>query len=419
MNSTTQLEFHPDAENLNAFAEKALPERERGQILAHLAVCSRCRQVIFLAQEAATKGAAAEVRSGHSEKRIGSWFSGWRLALIPAAALATVVALAILVHVRHEETGTELARVATPVVPQNEGSVTKPSSKEQVNAGKAHAPVSPVAAKNSESDRSVHLADLIDRNARLTHAEANGKVQSATVATASQPILEEAVPSPAPPAGAGAIAPPSAERVVTMTSAASAGQVIDMDQLKPEPVATARLPQRVAGSYSSNATAAYAPRAKTDEMEEREKASRKAEARFDGAGGASTSRLKKNVSPHSSYDASAPLSVVQFETGSETKPSPLPSGLAAVSTVTEQNRTLALDQAGTLFLSEDSGSNWESVARQWAGRAVEVRLQRPGTGSTAVAGVPLAPAPPVAVFEIVNDQNLIWVSMDGRTWKAQ
>jgi hypothetical protein len=396
MNSTTQLEFHPDAENLNAFAEKALPERERGQILAHLAVCSRCRQVIFLAQEAATKGAAAEVRSGHSEKRIGSWFSGWRLALIPAAALATVVALAYMVHVRHVEPGTEMAKVTIPVAPQNEASNVNTPSNNRVSTGKLQTPVSPVPVQRSESIG-----------------------QSKTIVAASQPNLEEAVPSPAPPAGAGAIAPPSAERVVTMTSAASAGQVIDMDQLKPEPAAAARLPQRVAGSYSSNATAAYAPRAKTDEMEEREKASRKAEARFDGAGGASTSRLKKNVSPHSSYDASAPLSVVQFETGSETKPSPLPSGLAAVSTVTEQNRTLALDQAGTLFLSEDSGSNWESVARQWAGRAVEVRLQRPGTGSTAVAGVPLAPAPPVAVFEIVNDQNLIWVSMDGRTWKAQ
>ena len=35
------------------------------------------------------------------------------------------------------------------------------------------------------------------------------------------------------------------------------------------------------------------------------------------------------------------------------------------------------------------------------------------------AGVPVAPPLTAAVFEIVNDKNLIWVSMDGKTWKAQ
>jgi hypothetical protein len=53
MNVKSQLDLHPDAESLNAFAEQALGERERGEILAHLAGCGRCRQVVFLAQEAA------------------------------------------------------------------------------------------------------------------------------------------------------------------------------------------------------------------------------------------------------------------------------------------------------------------------------------------------------------------------------
>ena len=78
MNSNSQLEFHPDAESLNAFAEKALPERERGQIVAHLAGCSRCRQVIFLAQQADPEMEAA-VPVAHSTGRSGSWLSGTRL----------------------------------------------------------------------------------------------------------------------------------------------------------------------------------------------------------------------------------------------------------------------------------------------------------------------------------------------------
>jgi hypothetical protein len=40
---------HPDPDLLSAFAEKALPERERGQILAHLGECVDCRQIVFFA----------------------------------------------------------------------------------------------------------------------------------------------------------------------------------------------------------------------------------------------------------------------------------------------------------------------------------------------------------------------------------
>jgi hypothetical protein len=40
---------HPDADLLSAFAEKVLPERDRVQVLAHLAECGDCRQIVFFA----------------------------------------------------------------------------------------------------------------------------------------------------------------------------------------------------------------------------------------------------------------------------------------------------------------------------------------------------------------------------------
>src|SRR5260370_26381316 len=43
--------FHLDADTLSAFIEGMLPEHERAQCLAHLAECSRCREVVFLAQD--------------------------------------------------------------------------------------------------------------------------------------------------------------------------------------------------------------------------------------------------------------------------------------------------------------------------------------------------------------------------------
>jgi hypothetical protein len=174
--------------------------------------------------------------------------------------------------------------------------------------------------------------------------------------------------------------------------------------------------------YSSNATAAYAPKAKMGEMAEGDQASRKAGARYAGSGGASTSHVKKNAMPYSNFDAGAQMSVTQVEAAPEVKPAALPSGLTAVSTATSENRTLAIDQTGAVFLSRDSGNHWESVAQQWTGRAVDVVSLQFLKGNTAAAassgGAAAAPAA-AEVFELRNDKNLTWVSVDGKTWSAQ
>jgi hypothetical protein len=395
MNSTSQLDFHPDAESLNAYAEQALPERERGQIVAHLAVCGRCRQVIFLAQEAASgleTGASAAVPTAHSAARTGSWLSGWRLAWIPAAALAAVVGLAVVVHFRQPQPGTEMARIAPESAPLDEGNIARPSANEGTLVQKVQTPASPAAAKLSE------------RKAQPAPALA---------------ISEATAPSAAPATETVTIAQSSGDRSATVLAPGAQGQGMTSAQYMPEPAAAARQPQHVAGVYSSNATAVRAPRTTMDDLAERAQASRKAEAQFDGAGGASASRLQMKSAPHSSYDVKVQIPVIQFEAAREEKTAPLPSGLAVVSTVTAQTRTLAIDQAGTLFLSEDSRSHWEQVARQWAGRATEVRLQQTGTGSTAATAGHVAPPLPAAIFEIVNDKNLIWASVDGKIWKAQ
>ena len=44
---------HPDADMLAAFAEGSLLERERNEVLAHLAICMECREVLSLAGDAA------------------------------------------------------------------------------------------------------------------------------------------------------------------------------------------------------------------------------------------------------------------------------------------------------------------------------------------------------------------------------
>jgi hypothetical protein len=108
----------------------------------------------------------------------------------------------------------------------------------------------------------------------------------------------------------------------------------------------------------------------------------------------------------------------------------LPSGLPAVSEASAGHLMLAIDQAGALFLSDDSGSTWEPVTQQWTGRAVAVRRQATGGGNPATApaaeaqtagntaGTGTAPGP-AAIFEILNDQSQVWASADGKVWTAK
>ena len=49
LRSATAAVNHPDADLLTAFAERSLPERDRGIVLEHLARCADCRDIVALA----------------------------------------------------------------------------------------------------------------------------------------------------------------------------------------------------------------------------------------------------------------------------------------------------------------------------------------------------------------------------------
>jgi hypothetical protein len=102
----------------------------------------------------------------------------------------------------------------------------------------------------------------------------------------------------------------------------------------------------------------------------------------------------------------------------------LPSGRPAVSIASADHRTLAIDNAGTLFVREDSEGTWHKVNRQWTGRAIALRRQAPQNGAASASPAPAVPnsgslSQPETVFALVNDQSHVWVSVDGKIWTAQ
>src|SRR4051812_12690647 len=115
---------HPEAEQLNACAENALAAAERATVLAHLATCVDCRDVVAVSV-AARPADAALVKPARA---------GFRWATFQWAAVAASVAIVtVAVLVVGPRQGQREAHLATSV------------------AGPRSAPVAPSGATSSEA----------------------------------------------------------------------------------------------------------------------------------------------------------------------------------------------------------------------------------------------------------------------------
>jgi hypothetical protein len=102
MSELFQAGQHPDADQLNAFIERALPAHEQQQTLAHLALCPHCRQIVALSLPPADESPILP-----PEPVRHRW---WAWAGIPALAAIVLV----IVFVRHEQRNVRY----TPVLSQ-------------------------------------------------------------------------------------------------------------------------------------------------------------------------------------------------------------------------------------------------------------------------------------------------------------
>jgi len=125
---------HPDADVLTAFSERALPETERTQVLAHLAQCAECREVVMLAVPPAQARPTVPV----------PFQTRWRWPALRWAALTAclvVVGAAVL-----------LREKAPPLALHSEGDVILPETQKPVAAS------APKAA--SEQNESLQITEL-------------------------------------------------------------------------------------------------------------------------------------------------------------------------------------------------------------------------------------------------------------------
>ena len=309
MNQKTQSSAHPDAEILNGFAEQALGASERDEVLGHLAICARCREILALA------GAAVEAERVAALPRRKPWFASWRLTLAPALALAGVAAVAVFVYVRHKDQAAEMARVEAPVPPAAEAGTGVPSM-------------------NGPDERLKGARQVVNKTsappASASYGSAGLMAQGSFAAQAPPPVkMAEAEDKAAAP-------PPVAEAVAT--DRAPVASIASKDRNEAEHAIATQKTLAMASAVQAQPAAGNAAPAP-----------------------ASTYRAM-TLAPSAEQRLHVPMR----------KAAALPGGLGMVSSAVIGQWTVAIDTAGNVFLSRDAGQRWVEVARQWTGRAVRV-----------------------------------------------
>jgi hypothetical protein len=391
MKPTIQLGAHPDAERLTAFAEQLLSGAEREQILAHMATCNRCREVVFLTQRMMEPEKLASATEPQESVRPTPrcWFGGWRWAWVPTAALAGFIGFAVLQHQRR-------AAVSQPEMAQNVSPAeTTPSVQQQAPRREE---TKGMSAARRRADRDAEVSSgALDRKDKATQKKDElAKGSDLLSAVAPDVSGESAHRKLSARAKSSTIGGPMTQNQAQQQNNAPpqqqdyanevrpTGTLFDSaDKPVPAPVPPGGASESVTvqaeqGPILASATPATAPEIAT-------------------APKATQSVVLSNMKTARLIEGR----------------SALPSELGILSEAKAAKTRIAIDTAGALFLSEDGGKHWQPVKAQWTGRAVLLKV-RPTTG---VSGGMLRQSTPQ--FRLTTDKLETWISEDGKTWTLE
>jgi hypothetical protein len=420
MSTLFQPGQHPDADQLNAFVEHALPLHEQQATLAHLAACADCRAIVYFAQPAFL-GAPAQPQPVAAPR---PWFSGWMLAFPAAAALACLIFLTV--HLRNAANAkNQIAAVnraqveQTPPLPSPapppEPAVSSKPAPAQVRTPHAMAAPSPHASGTAKEPELATAANTPSEKKSF-----HGTMPGASFASASPTPLPAAAP-----AGTVTTAAPPQSAVIAGNAPRrelrSAASQYDLPRAQAQQAPPLPPPLPPASSNSG----IYGGTGQTNLNENY----------IAGVPVSNAAATTVSAAPASTETAADATAVDQLSASSDapalrqakSRPT-LPSKLAALSVATSAHRHLAIDTAGTLFRSEDAGSSWQPVPVQWTGRAIKValvpspnaRLLAKSVGSLsappAEAKRSAAPSAQPPTFELTTDDGDLWISTDGQIW---
>lgn len=435
---------HPDANLLAAFVEKALTERERTQVLNHLAQCAECREVaaLTLPGEAEVVGAADRwVPVPHRTWRISIPWTALRWGAM--AAVLGAVTIVVVLHPNMWKGRPEVSQATRPPVPVGstsapEGVSPAPSAPSSSEAAKAKAPIetpasSPeMAAVGSASGSHRELS----RNDQAAHAQAQQQValmassrppatfrtESVPAANIEQKKIEKGhefaaasapVPPPSSGLGGGTINAPEETAKANAASPAGGATVRATTQsvavtAKAEPLgATNEKVLVVGGNAGTSSTEAAAAKA-TPRASAQATVQVTAEApmlQTEAFGKKSRNRAARaaalwNVSSDGKVQRST-------DRGRSYEPVQVAQGIKFRAIAALGNEVWAGGEGGALFHSADGGATWTPVAISSGAYAV----------TETIAAIQLHDPQHLTIIMASDSQ---WVSEDaGQHWQKQ
>jgi hypothetical protein len=413
--------YHPDADQLSAFAEHALPEHERLFTLAHLADCSDCRQIVFLAQQAMQD----EHPAPHATPSRTPWFKRWNLLSPAAAALTCGLLIMAFLHGRQPANPLQESALASKPpapVPPPQTPLPQPAVVARVPSPK---PL-PTKALPSASLKPAPPPATIG-----TVSSVKGELLPSAPALRNLPLQGHNTFTLAQPP-TGAIRAGSASAHEAIGGAASQGYPAPLQQASSQtgsPV-TAR-PTQPATLPSQNqmpSQKAAAPPLPAVSQSNQSFIPQSTNQTVEVTNASPAIQTESAILTAGALDSAAASAQVIAS------PS-LPSKRLAASRISNGFQTLAVDSAGDLFLSKDSGVHWQHIAQQWTGRAIKVTLTSPtaakqldtskaapgGAASSATnfGSVSAASSARKAGFELTTDTGTTWFSPDGLIWERK
>jgi hypothetical protein len=460
MSELLQSGQHPDADQLSAFIEHALPAHEQEQTLAHLAICSHCRGVVALSLPP-----VEELPEPHLKPFRRPWLSGWNLVWPAAAALAALVLAGIYIksgivtpsHAPPTQTAQSLPPPHLDQPPQPTLKLESPRASARGPARPSAAPGREIAPESQAADRLMPIPrgrgeNELHFNQNRVPSSGASTAPGGTAATQSTVITgsaaNQAIQTESPAVG-GSVAVfqsqavpgrhglPSGLRV--LSTVANARQVVAID------THNTLFYSNDAGAHWNVITPPWQGRAITVELVP---TSNSARVRTDAAaaapagivGGIGTNSavegakasLKGEVTdltgasiPNASVVVTNSLTQVARQTKTD------PGGRYNVDRLDPGNYTLDVEApgftpqriSGVALTPAQQGQKDLTLAVGSLSQTVEVQGQaQPALAAPKVnekIAAARAAVPPPSLFEITTDAGEHWTSTDGRSWTRQ
>ena len=397
---------HPDLNLLSAFVERSLKDAEREDVLRHLAVCDRCREIVFFAQdaepepvEALLEVAAAAPQNNRSDKVRLAWWP-WRIAWVTVPSLCAIALAFLSLH---------WYGVWTSHNPPSDGSSPKQVA---IGSGQPKQPPQPaiaaeIAAENAPQkpkaerfekhtipERRSHLSQIQPGvvGGAMGRATEDKAAHDQNAARSGESTSAQTIATEAPPASPQQGPPQSVSQTVEVSAAQPPLEPQNQDVTATIPSERDKRPAAVAANRGIRSAPMRAPSASTQAQ---------------AASPASPAPMQSVVLP-------APV---------------LPGAHAVISIISSSSsgKEAALDTEGTLFLRSGQAGEWRKVPVQWTGKAVSLStISRSASGHLFSKAAPLSgaasstPTQPAPMWKLTNDAGQAWTSHDaGETWQAQ